>query len=213
MHDHFRGHIRHQRRGGRPHRGQAQNDESCTEIPGRRSGRAFGHGRHHGGGRLGRVFAHGDLRFVILHLVAAKPRHGYEIIKEIETMVGGAYTPSPGTIYPALTLLEELGHVTAQATDGARKLYAITEDGVAHLARNQGAIDDLLARMERVRTERKRDMPPPIVEAMARLQQAVAQAGGDQALTEDQITRIVAAIDNATIAVNAIEPTPSTDTD
>jgi hypothetical protein len=45
---------------------------------------------------------------VILHLIAEKPRHGYEIIKEIEDQVGGTYSPSPGVVYPTLTLLEEL---------------------------------------------------------------------------------------------------------
>ena len=77
--------------------------------------RELGHHRHgRGGGRsgLGRFFAHGDLRLVILQLIAEKPRHGYEIIKAIEEQVGGAYSPSPGVVYPTLTLLEELGHVT-----------------------------------------------------------------------------------------------------
>src|SRR3954462_13018841 len=80
------------------------------------------------GGRsgLGRFFAHGDLRLVILHLIAEKPRHGYEIIKAIEDHVAGAYSPSPGVIYPALTLLEELGYVTVStAPEGGRKLHAM----------------------------------------------------------------------------------------
>src|ERR687883_295107 len=77
-----------------------------------------------GGGRfgLGRFFAHGDLRLVILHLIAEKPRHGYEIIKAIEERVAGAYSPSPGVIYPGLTLLEELGYVTV-STEGGKKLH------------------------------------------------------------------------------------------
>ena len=67
-----------------------------------------GHGR--GGRRGGRVLDHGDLRLLILRLLEEKPRHGYEIIKAIEEQVGGAYSPSPGVVYPTLTLLEELGH-------------------------------------------------------------------------------------------------------
>ena len=83
---------------------------------------SFGPGRHGHGGRsgLGRFFAHGDLRLVILHLIAEKPRHGYEIIKAIEEQVGGAYSPSPGVIYPTLTMLEELGHVTVSTGDGGK---------------------------------------------------------------------------------------------
>jgi hypothetical protein len=84
---------------------------------GRHLGRSQ-HGRHGRGGGLGRFFAHGDLRLVILHLIADKPRHGYELIKAIEEQVAGAYSPSPGVIYPTLTLLEELGYVTVSTGDG-----------------------------------------------------------------------------------------------
>src|SRR3984957_15106497 len=100
------------------------------------------HGRHGRGGRsaLGRFFAHGDLRLVILNLIAEKPRHGYEIIKAIEEQVGGAYSPSPGVIYPTLTLLEELGYVTVEAAEGGKKLYRITEAGDAELAGKKGVI-------------------------------------------------------------------------
>jgi len=70
----------------------------------------FGPGRGRGGWRGGRVFDQGDLKYVILQLLAEKPRHGYEIIKAIEEQVAGAYSPSPGVIYPTLTLLEELGY-------------------------------------------------------------------------------------------------------
>jgi DNA-binding PadR family transcriptional regulator len=93
--------------------------------------RRGGHHRH-GRGGLGRFFAHGDLRLVILHLVETKPRYGYEIIKTIEELVAGAYSPSPGVIYPTLTLLEELGYVTVSAEDG-KKLHTITEQGRAFL--------------------------------------------------------------------------------
>src|SRR5262245_41920153 len=81
---------------------------------------ARGEHRHHrhGSRSLGRFFAHGDLRLVILDLIAEKPRHGYEIIKAIEEQVAGAYSPSPGVIYPTLTLLEELGYVTVAEAEG-----------------------------------------------------------------------------------------------
>src|SRR3954471_11563007 len=94
--------------------------------------------RHGRGGRLGRFFAHGDLRLVILHLIAEKPRHGYEIIKAIEEQVAGAYSPSPGVIYPTLTLLDELGYVTVAASgEDGKKLHAITRQGEAFLEANR----------------------------------------------------------------------------
>jgi PadR family transcriptional regulator len=86
----------------------------------------FGHRRHGHGSRsagLGRFFAQGDLRLVILHLIAERPRHGYEIIKEIEDQVGGAYSPSPGVIYPTLTLLEELGYMRRSLQAMERRSY------------------------------------------------------------------------------------------
>src|ERR1700732_1421526 len=96
-------------------------------------GHARGHcgGRHHtrGGWRGGRVFDHGDLRLLILQLVAEKPRHGYELIKAIEEQLGGSYSPSPGVIYPTLTMLEELGYATVAApSDGGKKLYTVTPE-------------------------------------------------------------------------------------
>src|SRR3954471_15540195 len=105
--------------------------------------RGFGGGRHHarrGRRSHGRIFDHGDLRFVILQLIADGPKHGYEIIKAIEDKLGGAYSPSPGVVYPTLTLLEELGYVTVSAGDG-KKLYTITAEGAAHLTANQATVD------------------------------------------------------------------------
>src|SRR5215510_15369599 len=93
-------------------------------------GHQFGFGefrvgrRHiHEDRRSRRVFEHGDLRFLILQLIAEGPRHGYELIKSIEEKLGGSYSPSPGVIYPTLTLLEELGYLHAEPGDGTKRLY------------------------------------------------------------------------------------------
>ncbi len=86
------------------------------------------HGRHERGGRRARLFDHGELRLVVLALIAERPRHGYEIIKEVEDRTAGTYSPSPGVVYPTLTMLEELGHATV-SEDGGKKQYAITPDG------------------------------------------------------------------------------------
>ncbi len=96
--------------------------------------------------RAKRMLAQGDLRLVALALIAEQPRHGYEIIKLLEEKTDGWYAPSPGMVYPTLTYLEETGHVTAQ-TEGAKKLYTITEEGRAHLAENRAFVDAVLARL------------------------------------------------------------------
>ena len=122
---------------------------------GRRWGRHFGRdfaggGRHGMGGgdmmRAGRMLVQGDLRLIALALIAEQPRYGYEIIKLLEDKTAGWYSPSPGIVYPTLTYLEEAGHVTVQA-EGAKKLYAITDEGRAHLEQNRVFVDAVLERL------------------------------------------------------------------
>jgi DNA-binding PadR family transcriptional regulator len=173
----------------------------------RHDGEHLGRDRHrHGGGRfgLGRFFAHGDLRLVILHLIEEKPRHGYEIIKAIEDQVAGAYSPSPGVIYPTLTLLEELGYVTVSAGDGAKKLHQITDEGRAFLAANRPAVDALLARMAEARHTRGDGPAPQILRAMENLKLALRLRLSRGPLSEDQINAVAALLD---VAATGVEQT------
>ena len=94
------------------------------------------------------MFDQGHLKYVILQLLEEKPRHGYEIIKEIEDRFSGAYSPSPGTVYPTLTLLEDLGYARAKPEEGGKKIYEITDEGRAHLAENKPLIDDIFSKIE-----------------------------------------------------------------
>lgn len=117
-------------------------------------GRGFGRfmggdGSGPGGFRTGRKLASGDLQLLVLALLAEKPRHGYEIIRELEERSHGFYTPSPGMVYPALTYLEEIGHATVEA-DGAKKLYHITEDGKTYLEQNRSTADAIFNQMRQV---------------------------------------------------------------
>ena len=111
----------------------------------------FGWGGRHGMGggdmiRAGRMLATGDLRLLALALIAEQPRHGYEIIKVLEDKTAGWYAPSPGIVYPTLTYLEEAGYVTAQS-EGAKKLYTITDEGRAYLDENREFVDAVLERL------------------------------------------------------------------
>jgi DNA-binding PadR family transcriptional regulator len=81
------------------------------------------------GGRARR----GDMKFLILEVLAAGPRHGYDVITALEEKSDGRYRPSPGSVYPTLTLLEEGGFITGEASDGKR-VYTITESGRALLS-------------------------------------------------------------------------------
>ena len=100
-----------------------------------------------GGAGRGRMFGHGDLKFVVLNLLAEKPRHGYEIIKELEERFGGSYSPSAGTVYPTLTLLEDLGYASVIPEESGKKVYSITPEGQKYLEDNKGAVEDIFERI------------------------------------------------------------------
>jgi DNA-binding PadR family transcriptional regulator len=146
------------------------------------------------------MFDHGELRLVALALISERPRHGYEIIKEIEDRVAGTYTPSPGVIYPTLTMLEELGHATVSETDG-KKLYAITADGTAYLVANNSAVDNALQRMQSVNIAHSGGPAPEITRARENLKMALRLREARGPLTEQQIRDIAAALDAAAIAI------------
>ncbi len=114
-------------------------------------GRHFGQGGPGGlgGGGLpfGRFVGDGDLRLIVLTLLADGPRHGYDLIKNLEERSSGFYSPSPGVIYPTLTFLEEAGHAVSTA-EGNKKVFAITDSGRAYLEENREAADAVLARIK-----------------------------------------------------------------
>jgi DNA-binding PadR family transcriptional regulator len=168
----------------------------------RREMRGFGDrhfGRRHGrGGGRGRPFEHGELRYVLLQLLAETPRHGYELIKAIEEKLGGAYSPSPGVIYPTLTMLEELGYVTVAREDGGKKLYEVTPEGEAVLEANRGTVEALFQRMQ---SSRGSFAAPPVVRAMENLKVALRLKLSEPGIDEERLRKIAAAIDVAAIEV------------
>jgi DNA-binding PadR family transcriptional regulator len=157
----------------------------------------WGHrGRHRGAG-MRRMFDHGDLKFVVLALIAEQPRHGYEIIKEIEHRVGGAYAPSPGVIYPLLTMLEEMGLVELSASEGAKKLFAITDQGKAELGANKANVDALFARIAAARESFSSGRAPQVVRAVENLRLALRLRMERGPLSEAEVEKVAAALDTA----------------
>ncbi|QXX75664.1 PadR family transcriptional regulator [Methylovirgula sp. HY1] len=163
--------------------------------------RGRGHPFRREGGRGGRLFEQGDLRWVILKLVAERPAHGYELIKAIEDRLGGAYAPSPGTIYPTLTLLEELGYVAITETDGPRKLYAVTEAGRAALAEEKQTVDAIFAKMADIEARYGGGPPPQILRAYENLKTALKLRVGRGSLTVAEVARVAELLDEAAKAV------------
>jgi len=146
------------------------------------------------------VFDHGELRLVVLALIAEQPRHGYEIIKAIEDRLAGSYSPSPGVIYPTLTMLEELGHATVEES-GGKKRYSVTAEGNAYLAVHQAATDAALARMTAIKAAHGGGPAPQIVRAMENVKLALRLRQGRGPLSEEQLQAIAGALDAAAVAV------------
>ena len=148
-----------------------------------------------GDGRSRRMFDGGELRLVLLKLIGDEPRHGYDLIREIETMSGGAYAPSPGVVYPTLTLLDDMGLIAEQASEGAKKRFAITAEGRAHLEANREEVDRLIARLTDLGAERKRGEGAPIRRAMGNLRVALQHRMERGDFSEDTLHDIAALID------------------
>jgi DNA-binding PadR family transcriptional regulator len=166
-------------------------------------GRDRGFGRGFGGfGDRERLFDGGELRLVILTLVAEKPSYGYEIIKAVEERLLGGYAPSPGVVYPTLTLLEEEGYATVSSTEGNKKLYTVTELGAEYLKTNQATVKAIFGRMEQAATAFGRGRSPQIMRALMNLKFAVKMRAGQGDLSPEQTRKIAEAIDAAARAIS-----------
>lgn len=159
-----------------------------------------GRGHRGDGPRGGRIFGHGGLRFVLLQLIADKPSHGYELIKSIEDRLGGAYSPSPGTVYPTLTLMEEQGYLSVEEADaGGRKRYRITAAGSTFLEENRTTADAMLARMQGGvdGAGPRGGRPPQVTRAIENLKLAMRMRLSREALTPEQANAFAAVLDHA----------------
>ncbi|MGI8930847.1 MAG: PadR family transcriptional regulator [Sphingomicrobium sp.] len=159
----------------------------------------FGDGPGERGGRNGRgprgrrrMFGAGELRLVLLKLIADEPRHGYDLIRAIEELTGGDYAPSPGVVYPTLTMLTDMGLIEEAPADGSRKAFAATDEGRKHLEENSDEVDALFERLEEVKPDREGSRHPPIGRAIGNLMNAlrhrVARNGFDEALVHEITT-------------------------
>lgn len=164
-------------------------------------------GRGHGGrGRFGgpgpfdgrggpgrRMFGPGDLRIVALALIEQEPRHGYDLIKAIETLFGGAYAPSPGVVYPTLSMLADEGLIAGVEDGGGKRVFSLTEAGKAWLDENRPAVDGVMQRMRLAARMVSGEQAPEIVrEAMHTLRQAIVMKPGDW--SEAETARVVEAL-------------------
>ena len=172
-------------------------------------GRGFGRGEHGGrgfggGGGRERLFDGGQLQLVILHLLAEEPSYGYQLIKTMETRLSGGYAPSPGVIYPTLTMLEEEGFATANIADSGKKVYTVTAEGKAHLAANKRQLDEVLSRLEQAGKGFERGRSPLIMKSFMNLRGAVEARVKREGLSTEQLRKIAEAIDTAAKTIDEL---------
>ena len=158
----------------------------------------------YGGGGRERMFDSGQLRLVILQLIADKPSYGYEIIKAIEERFSGGYAPSPGVVYPTLTLLEEEGLATVASAEGNKKLYTATEEGKVHLKANQPLLKAIFGRMHEAGKVFGRGRSPQIKRAIMNLKFAMKMRMERGNLTAEQVSKIAEALDAAARAIDEV---------
>jgi DNA-binding PadR family transcriptional regulator len=153
-------------------------------------------GRGEGGGRR-RMFDAGELRLVLLKLIEETPRHGYDLIREIEDRTGGAYAPSPGVIYPTLTLLADMGLIEEAKSEGAKKLFAITHAGTVHLTEKTIDVEAAMAKLAQMGAQSERTDGAPIRRAMGNLREVLQNRLSRDDVTVETLHEVTALLDEA----------------
>lgn len=189
--------------------GPGHESRGCDEH--RCGGRGAGERGHgfgepgHGGGRRQRFFGHGELRLVILDILTRNASHGYELIKEIENLTQGHYSPSPGVIYPTLELLQDHGFITIDVEDGGRKKIAITDDGSRWLEEHRGHLDQIQERLKTRMVGHALRKNPQMKRALDNFKAVLDLQVNQQVLSDAQLKRIIGIIDRAALDISQLD--------
>ncbi|HXC74912.1 MAG TPA: PadR family transcriptional regulator [Sphingomicrobium sp.] len=163
-----------------------------------------------GGGRRGRrtrrMFESGELRLVLLKLIADEPRHGYDLIRAIEELTGGEYAPSPGIIYPTLTLLQDMGLIDEAPGEGPRKSFQVTDEGRAHLDERSDEIEALFERLADLKPRSENMAGPAIGRAVKNLMTALGHRLKAEGFDEDLFLEVAAILDEAAQKIERVKP-------
>ena len=156
-------------------------------------------------GRSRRMFESGQLRLVLLKLISEESRHGYDLIRAIEELTGGRYAPSPGVVYPTLTLLQDMGLVEEAADEGARKPFQITKAGTAHLEENADEVDELMERLRDLAPREGSAAGPAIGRAVKNLMTALKHRVGRDGFNDDLLHEVAAILDEAAQRIERVK--------
>ncbi|HEY0628231.1 MAG TPA: PadR family transcriptional regulator [Sphingomicrobium sp.] len=174
-----------------------------------------GAGRGGWGGRRGRerkrMFGGGELRLVLLKLIADQARHGYELIKAIEELTGGEYAPSPGIVYPTLTMLEDMGLIAEAKSADTKKVFEATDEGRAHLEENSAEVEELIERLEGHGHHRRRGQRPEIGRAIGNLMTALRNRIAHDGWNEQLLDEVVDILDEAAQRIERVRDAKGTD--
>lgn len=159
-----------------------------------------------GGGRRKRLFDQSELQTLLLALIAEAPRHGYDLIREIEALSGGDYAPSPGVVYPALTYMEESGLIAPVVGETARKAFGVTDEGRAKVEADAEKAAELKERLTALAARRDKVDPAPVRRAFHALKTSVFDRLSHDGADRDLILKVADIIDEATRKIERIEP-------
>jgi len=151
------------------------------------------------------MFESGELRLVLLKLIADEPRHGYDLIRAIEELTGGEYAPSPGIIYPTLTLLQDMGLIEEAAGEGPRKAFQATDEGRTHLEERAEEVEGLLERLSDIKPRSEHSAGPAIGRAVKNLMTALSHRVGRDGLDEELLLEIAAILDEAAQRIERVK--------
>ena len=158
-----------------------------------------GHGRGGDGreGRRRRMFSSEELQLVLLKLIADEPRHGYALIKAVEEITHGDYAPSPGVVYTSLELLEDMCLIERHASEGAKKQFAATDEGRAHLEARQDEVAALFERLEATGEGRRQSIKPELRRAVGNLMTALRNRAAHGGWNDELLNEVVDILDDA----------------
>jgi DNA-binding PadR family transcriptional regulator len=175
--------------------------------PGEKFARAFAQAAFEGarGKRRARMFRRGELKLLALHLIAEEPRHGYDLIRQIEELTGGHYAPSPGIVYPTLTLMAEMDLIEEKVDGEGKKIYSITQAGSARLAEDEAQIAEILDRLEGVSKMGEASDGASVRRAMHNLKSAIRIRLAEEEKGSDKILDVTAIIDEAASRIERLK--------
>jgi DNA-binding PadR family transcriptional regulator len=147
------------------------------------------------------MFDHGELRLLVLAMIAEQPRYGYELIKAIEERMGGAYSPSPGVIYPMLAWLEDMAYAVIESEQAGRKRYRLTPEGEEFVTANRTALEALFARIGPGRPGGREGIPDQVTRSMENFKLALRLRLRRGVQSPEEAEAIAAILDTAAQAI------------